>query len=640
MISRPNEGQDREDALVKNDLFRKFRDYFVGVAEKGFGQHDPYGTDSYIPVNPSAQEGIMDTLSQKTDNICPIVGATGVGKTHLLLYCLKTFYSANEIPANTPVIFERDGHFDLVYYSDFTITEPKVLQNPDLLFLAKIEAMSDLIHSRFNPTEEVDVQAYIEKNKLEVTHYETDDRKFEEVLFSLSCLLSLPCIPVENIIFIFDDLESLTEGQQYTLMENFLVFFDNLKEKAKRKFRTKFIFALRNNTYANIYKEDFYNTHRADRALSVTVFPTLSALFERRFEIIIKEGTAKKSKNIDEWKKAKEKLMEVSKRVDRSYTNLLINLNNKNAGKALESFLDILSNRRWTQKNVNPAASFKVSEEDFYINDMNILRILSMGESRVYYPDISFPIRCIFQKPGESFQNDIISLLILRAFHYKIVINGDNAPFPYLLLSISELVELISSLILKEPDDTNFDREKKRLSSLINSNIEYYEENRFIHEDVSPRSEAIVESGKKRYYMLPRGRQIFDLFFKRTILFTIFRDNFFFDSSKFDMRCSSEMRFDDLIRESIKYEGELISVEEKLFKRISQNMAWHSYISHLGQWSASEQFLSGIRCSVQIYYKDGEPPEDILEQIRIATEKTNTLIQTLKNGSAGGGEWF
>jgi len=613
MLIRPNTSEIPSESRQKNDLYRKFQKYFNGATEKEFRQYDYYGKDGYISVNPLVESRILDILVGDIDEILPLVGATGVGKTYLLLYCLKSYYDVDDIPSNTPSLLPHNDTFDLVYYSDFNITEASLLQDPRALCFAKIQAMYERIKEQFKIPHDPNVEAFIQDHKLEVKFYDDSNKEYERELYKLALLIDSSNIPIKNVVFVFDDLESLTEDQQFVLMQNFLILYENLKSKTG-KYCSKFFFCLRNNTYHNIYKRDFYNTHRANKAEFVSLVPSLSEIFEKRFDIILNSNKVKKAQNKKTWESAKEILISISKRVDNSYAQLLLKLNNNNISKALEDFLNIISNRRWTQRNMNPAASFVIEGEDYYINDINILRILSMGERDIFYQSTQNSIRCILPKPGESNTVDFISLLILQAFRYR---NNnyveDNSISTRLLSKRTITNKIIRYIVPADCEETKAEKLKTEIGDQIEQVFKYFEENRFIHLNVNPQ----IESNDDEYYMLPRGEQTFDLFFSRSILFTIFRDNYLFDSKKFDTRCSKYLTFEKLLIESLRYEKQLIELEKRFFQVISENKMWRSYISTFGPWSPSESFLKGVDTSIKKFYKNktsSQIPSKLLEE--------------------------
>ncbi len=609
MFVRPNERAKVEETKTKNDLYRKFRHYIAGATERDFHRYASYSVDGYISVHKELEEQINDILTHNIDEIIPITGATGIGKTYLMLYCLKKYYGVEDIPTNTPVLFpsQEKGKYDLVYYSDFNITEPSVLENIGLLCFAKVSAMYEYVLNCANlgAKKVEDVGKYINDYKLEVKYYSEDNKQFEEALFKLTILLSSG-LPIKNVVFVFDDLESLKEQQQVALMAHFLTLFENLKTKSRGCFCSKFFFCLRNNTYYNIYKDDMYNTHRANKALNVSVAPSLSKIFQRRFDIIIASDQVKKAQNEKTWEKAKNVLLKIADRIDNSYNNILLKINNNNVSKALESYLEIISNRRWTQKNVNPASSFIIEEDDYYINDTNILRILCMGEKNVYFQTKIMPIRCILPKPGVHNLSDILSFWVLQAFRYRNRCAQDTEEVAQRLLSPDELIhDIYRCIVPNKGSDQDRKRAYDDIKDAVQRAFSYYEDNRFIRKNVDP----MVESGEIKYFMLPRGEQIFDLFFSQSILFGIFRDAYLLDTEIFNAKNSSELSFEELTTEAFNYERQLMSMEGRLLGRVKENGEWPTYYAMLGQYSLSSEFLYAIEKSIEQFYKEKDDPK-------------------------------
>lgn len=118
--------------------------------------------------------------------------------------------------------------------------------------------------------------------------------------------------------------------------------------------------------------------------------------------------------------------------------------------------------------------------------------------------------------------------------------------------------------------------------------------------------------------MLPRGEEIFDLFFSQTILFNIFRDSFVWNSECYSVLCSYRLSFGEIINEAIKYEKQLIKTERRFFEKIASSNMWLTYISLFGAWSVSESFLNGIKTSVKQFYKADDD---------IANEINNQLVE-------------
>ena len=154
-----------------------------------------------------------------------------------------------------------------------------------------------------------------------------------------------------------------------------------------------------------------------------------------------------------------------------------------------------------------------------------------MGERDIFYQSTQNSIRCILPKPGESCTVDFITLLILQAFRY-ININyvEDNSISTRLLSKRTITNRVINYIVPTDGEESKLEKLKTDIGDQIEYAFKYFEENRFIHLNVNP----MIESGDDEYYMLPRGEQTFDLFFSRSILFTVFRDILKESSFKFN----------------------------------------------------------------------------------------------------------
>lgn len=602
-----------------NDLFRKFRDYFIKLTERDF---DPHFTDCYISVDPKTEESIADLLHAPTNEIIPIVGPTGIGKTCMLMHCLKTYYNTDEIPHNNPLPLKKENEQDLIFYSDFNLTLPGMLKKPDELVDAKVKALVESI-KMLNGISDIDIDHHLKNKCLEVEYYSTKEMEIEKDIFVLSLLLSLEEVNVNSLVLVLDDLESLDADCQHDIMRWFLLLYEHItKTESKHPF-VKLVFCLRNNTYFNIYNADIYNTHRSLKAFMLEMPPQLCELFEARFNCLMTSGAVRKPQNIDSWKKAKEVLLSICKRIDKSYSYLLLMANNNNVGNALNDFIEILRNRRWTQRNMNPQSSFVIEDSDYSINDTTIIRAICLKERSIFKNTPLASIRNIFPNPGVNLQIDLLSILILRALQYDSDDNIDMSSGIHGLLSENELIDSIIDIIMDRTRSTYF-QSKQEVERKLRDAFTYYKQNRLIKKNTDP---AFPNSDK--VFLLPRGSIILKLFFSRTILFTIFRDDFLMDDSVFNTKCSYQLSHEELLYEALKYEERMIENEEKMFERITINNRWIEYFALFGKWSFSESFLNAIKNSAY-YIFDKSVPDRIDHKINALNSRVKDLVATFE----------
>ena len=89
----------------------------------------------------------------------------------------------------------------------------------------------------------------------------------------------------------------------------------------------------------------------------------------------------------------------------------------------------------------------------------------------------------------------------------------------------------------------------------------------------------------------------------------------------------SVLSFDDLLKEALKYEAQLLEIETKFFQKIQLNGKWRRYISCFGDWSVSHSFLYGIDKTIQQFYRNSVPQTEIKEEY----DKLENEVKLLTN---------
>lgn len=609
MKCRPNSNAVSDPPLKKNDLFRKFSQIFQEITSKEFNAFGMYHREAYISVAPDLEEKIVDLLNSPCDEIIPISGYTGVGKTYLLLYTLKKYYDIDEIKPNFPYVFKTIGAqtSDLFIYCSHEDYHRSVLQDIPTLLMARLEVMRESL-IKYSGQADVSVEElnqYINDTRPEIKYYKQKDRKYFECVSKLIMILHKNLI--RNVIFIFDDLESLEEEKQHSMIDDFLSLFEMIKNGNKRDYVCKFIFSVRTTTFFNIYKQDFYNTHRHNACLHMRMVPFLKDIFEKRFNLIQKnKDLLEKAGNKDAWIEAKEILIRLANRVDKLYAKILFELNNNNISNAINDFIKILENRRWTQKNVNPTASFEIIEYHYHINDINILRVLSMGENSIYFQTTINSLRCILYNPG-NLSDDFYSYYILQYFYYRYEASRRNTDFDQQSYNIDRIKCIFQELF----GSGNMVSKRENLNTAIENIFKYYLENRIIKYDDTPRKDL---DNLDRFYLMPRGIVLYKLFFEKTILLQIFRDAFLLDIDKHISKCSKDLTQDELFNETIIYINDYFNYEKKYFNVIINSGKVDYYIKNFGDFTISLLLINALERSIREYYIKSSPSQCFLER--------------------------
>lgn len=590
--------------IEKNDLYTKFKMPFDKMTDKDFDTCGVYHKKAYVSAAPDIEKAIVEVLNSSTNKVVPLVGYKGIGKTHLMLHTLMEYYDKDDIHSNKVYVIRiNNNQYDILMDCAHERYNNTALRETEALLCARIEAICAELEKMLLPnTSDEDVQKYIDEHKSEINYYTRDAERFSRLACKLKYMIETSSDKIRNFVFIYDDLESLTCQKQYSLIKDFLAFYECLRNGVFKDVGYKFFFCMRTSTYYNVsHKEDF-DTHRVERALILNTAPSLSNIFETRFRLIDENfRLLKNAGNPKTWEAARDILLELSNRIDSCSKDLLLELNNFNISDALKDFVNILSNRYWTQKNKNITASFKITGEEYYINNANIFRVLLMGEGNVYsninlafYPSL-------FTRPG-FVRFDFLCLYILTYYHNKYKIFRKTHNFSSLSSSKEELEDIFCEMF-------NIDvvKLKKHINDICNAFIS----NGIIKLDDFPKENAKLESSDK-LYMTPMGNALYEQFFSTSILFEIYRDEFSFDDNRYNTRLSRDLRQIEVFKEFYSYIEDFWEYEKVIIDGIDCNNENDDYVSYIGDNFLTQKMLNALSKTITIYYIDAQEESEKL----------------------------
>ena len=621
MKTMPNQGRIPQRSISKNDLYNKFCNIFTMITSKEFDLLGRYHFEAYVPVSPVIEEDIQFKIDSISDEIVPIIGSTGIGKTYLLLHTLEKKYQVNHVTMNNPMLVSQDGFRDVIYYSSFEYEATYNHLSTAEIILSKTEALRCFINNvnGGDAISDEEINRIISKERLEILTYEGLPSRI--AISKMKLLHALKHCKIRNIVFICDDLESLDEIKQHEICRDFLSLFEELKNIEGRGFYSKLILCLRTTTYANVYKKDYYNTHRASQALELQEVPSLSDVFSKRFELIKDNETLyNQAGNHESWLKAEEILIKLAIQIDVMHRNILTMLNNHNIGNALNDFDRILTNRMWTQSNAAPLASFEIKGYNFRLSEARTMRVLAMNETDIYFQNPTYSLRCILPRPGAKIQVDYIALIILRFYRNKIDMKNSTNSLAIDERKKSQVLTILLYCLNKKGALDRYDATLIR--QYVSDIFEYYTENGMLlyHEQLEQTSDCPI-------YLSPRARVIFDLFFKNTILFDIFRDGFLL-SSNYDQRCTADLTQDQRFADFIKYTLDIITYEHTFIQQIITDGDVDRFRTEFGSGVISQLFVNAIEASFEKFFSS-KVPKDLLVPYEYIAEQSKRNANSL-----------
>ncbi len=605
IVPNQNYKVDNNQNFKKNELYFKFSIPFDKMTDHDFDTGGVYSKEAYVPAAPELANNIKEELDSARNCIIPLLGYTGIGKTHLMLNTLTEYYKIDIKSNKTYVVKVTDNVYDIILNCAHERYNSTALRDVEELLVARIKTIYNTIIKALNasPISDTEVWSCIESNKGEIKYYGKDQQQFSVAAFRLKKLLEQEHQRIRNFVFIYDDLESLSGEKQHTLIRDFLSFFECLRNGVYTDIRYKFLFCLRMSTFDNLCRANDIDTHRLDNPFILNSVPNLSQMFEKRFDIIQKNfHLLKNAGNPTTWKEAKSVLMQLSKRIDEYSQTLLFEINDYNISNALKSFVSILSNRYWTQKNKNIQSSFQISGEEYYINNANLFRVLFLGEGPVYCNNDLYYYPSIFSRPG-FIMNDFIDLYLLQFYYLKYLNFCNNHNFKMLSCSdelfVDNFCEIFTNYEMSKDRDTN---NRPLFVKKIYQSIEYMCDNGLLKKDQYPK--RTTESSSK-LYMTPMGSVIYKKFLENSILFEIFRDEFALDDNVYKTSLTYTLKQIDLFEEFYKYIKEFWQYERTMLRFALLHGHNSECMLYFGNNAISDLMRNALMNSIYAYYSDG-----------------------------------
>ena len=502
----------------------------------------------------------------------------------------------------------------------------EILEDIESLLYSRIETLCAVINEKWENarTDVEEVQKYIKETKREIGFYYTERAKeYATAATKFKLLLKKVHDRLHNVVIIYDDLESLNGEQQFSLIRDLLSIFECFRNNRPKDINFKFFFCMRTTTYCNLAHHPGFDTHRTEAVLILDRYPSMKQLFEKRFRIIVEDYKIyEQAQNQAEWDNARDILMQLADRIEYCSKDLLYELSNYNVSTALDKFTKILSNRFWTQKNKNPSASFKIKGHEYYINNANIFKVLMMGEGNVFWSDGIEYEASIFFRAGYLL-DDFLCLHILKYFYRKYIRSRAIKVYERESCTLNELQEDLIGLF--GSDQENY---KRRVLTEINKIFSYYLNCDFVREEDLPRR-SIETDKEKRYHLTPKGYALFKNFISSSILFEIYRDEFAFEETRYDVRCSRELNQEQLFQNYLTYIEDFWKYECNYVQGIKDDdLKKEDYIDYFGEMTLSLEMINGLKASMEKYY--GE--ERTEEQLRLINMLSNLKNEIEKEG--------
>jgi len=133
-----------------------------------------------------------------------------------------------------------------------------------------------------------EINKYIRENKASVNHYSKFSKvasEYGKATMKLMYYLTRCQGRIRNLIFIYDDLESIPPEQQNSLVLDLLAFSACIGNAGiSNKTIFKLMFCTRVSSFSNMSGSEQYNNHRPDPPIVLFEVPEMDKMFVNRFE--------------------------------------------------------------------------------------------------------------------------------------------------------------------------------------------------------------------------------------------------------------------------------------------------------------------------------------------------------------------
>lgn len=223
--------------------------------------------------------------------------------------------------------------------------------------------------------------------------YAQRNHKFEYVANKLKYYILCKQDIYDRLVIVLDDVETLPERQQDDVIEEYLHLYECLRNtefSTDIKYRINLLISIRPHTL-RLYQQSEYNIKfrrlQAYPVATNTVLKKsavdLDKLFKKRFDYY-STLSPQIIGNPESWKECYTQLMRLNSAFEGKYKEMILNLCFMNVREALAVYSQIFANRFWIQGNRIKGEFFSVDSQEYYFNNINVIRAIGCNNSAVF----------------------------------------------------------------------------------------------------------------------------------------------------------------------------------------------------------------------------------------------------------------
>ena len=447
----------------------------------------------------------------------------------------------------------------------------------------------------------------------------------------------------KNVIFILDDVESLS----LTNIEKLIDIVHHIKKcmqaNKKRQYNIKSLIALRNYSFRNLPQE-IKNAAFRERGIVIhkDTVPRLSKVIKLRLEYLMsKPETIQKYSNKDALTSAYNSLDFILQSLYGQYDEMLLSLTHNNLFLSMHLLFRIITNKQFIGKNeVEERGAFDIRHERYLgrgpkassLRNDDVFYALAYGENDVYKDEEDYYFTNILHfKENDHYQTELCGLFIIQYLYMRKVYFSENG---YDYVTSIDNREVIDDIV----NQFSFPIEKRKHD--FKSGLHFMMRHMYIggailqsilepKYDDGPRFRRIFHDDMK-IYLSRRGFQLYKMLEKNALLLMVYRDDIDTDIENND-KSTLSLSNSKSIQYCIKYIEHLFNLEVALTKIIVNKAI---YISTIGSTLPTVQLMKGIRESINIYFNEASPDRDqtIILYNQLAEKMQKYIVSLSENG--------
>lgn len=604
---------DQSSLRRRNNIFRRFRRQFQALLSQTRNRQTFSSLDKIYIENTSIHEQLGYFMDDEQNLGQFLVGLTGIGKTTTL----KGFFGidgssakiANKIMVlavfvDGASIYKKEDieeRLGAMFWNGCKELDPNLQYEKRELY-DYIYSNSAQTLGRFedpnNPKKEVTIDNLISKSP----------RSFYLELLKFYFRIN----DISSVVLIVDDIDSIKDNDLLSEFVHLSAKSWECLQNNESGVYVKLLISERPETHYNLFRDASWFTAFGfqEDPIDLNEPPSLSDIFEKRFDYISAKDTSSQPKDKEEWKIAHGVLMDICNDLSIRNQNVLLCLCNYNVRKAFAILLELLTAGFWLQKDEAIRPYFKLRKGQFR-KPSSILVLKALGyKNNEYYINSKPQLLSNLLHYRRGCTYPLLGLQIVRCF----LVENEKNEGRFAVLSKQQLLSMLKKAITPQPN--------RSLEEAVDYTMGYLLKKK--HVLVS----SLDSGDEDKLYLSPKGESSWDLMGENSVLLELFRDDMWLDG---EHNRGDSVRFlppDEKFGEIVNLAEHLLEEEMCIVKELISAKSISVYQELFGDLLVTSHISSGVIESVRRFYQitETEMPTDVKENLHKLISDADSLM--------------